>query len=212
MLHFCITIALSYLLGSVSGSLVVGRFFGGVDIRQMGSGNAGGTNALRTQGPLFALMVVIIDVGKGALAAGLLPTAALPGITPAAGAAAAWLPVACAAAAIIGHMVPVWHGFRGGKGGATLVGALAVLAPLALLMVFVMWSLVMMVSGYVGLSTMLSTTAVPAYAAALAPAAPDLPLLAFGLTMVVLVTVAHRGNIHRMREGVESRSATRLLR
>ncbi|MEM9058399.1 MAG: glycerol-3-phosphate acyltransferase, partial [Pseudomonadota bacterium] len=135
MLDVVFKLVLAYLLGSVSGSLVTGRFFGGVDIRRMGSGNAGGTNALRTQGPLFALLVVIIDVGKGALAAGVLPGLALFANGPAPVAATGWLPVGCAAAAIVGHMVPVWHGFRGGKGGATLVGSLLVLAPLALVLV-----------------------------------------------------------------------------
>lgn len=103
----------AYLLGSASGSLLLGRARG-VDIRTQGSGNAGGTNAFRTQGWRFALGVVAFDVGKGALAAsfGYL----LPGGMPTTPLAQA---LACGLAAAIGHVWPVWHGFRGGKGAAT---------------------------------------------------------------------------------------------
>src|SRR4051812_2659993 len=124
-MDFCLKVLLAYLLGSVVGSLVVGRLRGGVDIRKMGSGNAGSTNALRTQGLAFGIWVIIIDVAKGWLAAAWLPGVAIPGITAASPAAAAWLPAVCAFAAIVGHVFPVWHGFRGGKGVATLVGAYA---------------------------------------------------------------------------------------
>ena len=108
----------AYGRGSVSGALLVGRLRGGVDIRMLGSGNAGGTNALRTQGPWFALGVIVIDLGKGWLAAAWLPLAAARF-----GASALGLPEACAFAAMLGHVWPLWHGFRGGKGAATLVGA-----------------------------------------------------------------------------------------
>ncbi len=132
-MDFIIKVVLAYLLGSVVGSLVVGRLRGGVDIRKLGSGNPGSTNALRTQGLAFGIWVIIIDVAKGWIAAALLPGLVIPGIPPASGAPAAWLTAACAFAAILGHVFPVWHGFRGGKGVATLVGAYAGLGPLLLL-------------------------------------------------------------------------------
>ncbi|HET9107415.1 MAG TPA: glycerol-3-phosphate acyltransferase, partial [Steroidobacteraceae bacterium] len=78
MTEFLLKAVLSYLLGSVIGSLVVGRLRGGVDIRRLGSGNAGGTNALRTQGKGFAFWVLLIDIGKGWIATGLLAPARLP--------------------------------------------------------------------------------------------------------------------------------------
>jgi len=128
MIDLLIKVLLSYLLGSVSGSMVMGRVRH-VDIRQSGSGNAGGTNAFRTQGLRFALGVVVIDIGKGALAAGLLPwlgeVLAGPGTQPEQTA------LACGFMAVVGHCYPVWHGFRGGKGAATAVGAV-----LALFIVF----------------------------------------------------------------------------
>ncbi|MDX1481212.1 MAG: glycerol-3-phosphate acyltransferase, partial [Woeseiaceae bacterium] len=152
---------LSYFLGSIMGAMVVGRLKGGVDIRTMGSGNAGGTNALRTQGWLFALGVVIIDVGKGAIAAGLVPAIDLPvfdGSAP-----DALVVYACAAAAVIGHVWPLWHRFRGGKGAATVVGTLAVLAPLLILPLLAVWLLLVTLVGYVGLATMTAGVAVAVY-------------------------------------------------
>src|SRR5689334_24175194 len=114
-MEFGLKVLLAYLLGSVVGSLVLGRLKG-VDIRQMGSGNAGATNALRTQGKGFAIAVFIIDIAKGWLASGWLPGLVIPGLSgagemPPAG-LSAWLPAACGFAAILGHCFPVWHGFR----------------------------------------------------------------------------------------------------
>ena len=110
----------AYLLGSLNGALLLGRLRG-VDIRTQGSGNAGGTNALRTQGPAFALGVVVIDVLKAWIAVRVLGG---PGTT--------WLAVGCGLAAVLGHVYPVFHGFRGGKGVATLLGTLLAVSPLLL--------------------------------------------------------------------------------
>jgi glycerol-3-phosphate acyltransferase PlsY len=94
---------IAYLLGAVLGSLVMGRLRG-VDIREQGSGNAGGTNALRTQGWKFALGVVVIDVGKAVLAVGLLPGLSLPFVGIDAAVDREWLTVACATAVVVGHV------------------------------------------------------------------------------------------------------------
>jgi glycerol-3-phosphate acyltransferase PlsY len=194
---------LAYLLGSVLGSLVMGRFRG-VDIRQQGSGNAGGTNALRTQGWSFALGVVVIDVGKALLAVGVVPRLVLPlvGIDPAVD--REWLAVACAAAVVVGHVYPVWYEFRGGKGAATLIGAIAVLAPAALLPVTAVWLATVMLTGFVGLGTMLGTATLPLYFALIEPRSPA--LIVFGLVMAVFVAYTHRANIERMRAGNENRA------
>ena len=138
MLEFSIKTLLAYLLGSLIGSLLVGRLRQ-VDIRTLGSGNAGGTNALRTQGPAFAIAVILIDIGKGLLAVGLLPGVSLPGVGIDASVDRQWLAVGCAIAVVIGHVYPVWYEFRGGKGAATLIGAVAMLSPLALIPVLVVW-------------------------------------------------------------------------
>ncbi len=203
MLELGVKTLISYLLGSLLGSLVLGRLRG-IDIRNQGSGNAGGTNALRTQGWAFALGVIVIDVGKALLAVGVLPSLDLPwvGIDPSLD--RGWLAVACAAAVVIGHVYPVWFEFRGGKGAATLVGAVAVLAPAALVPMIVVWLACVMLTGYVGLGTMLGTAAVPVFFAVARPG--DLPLLAFGVAMAAFIVYTHRSNLARMRAGNENRA------
>ncbi len=195
-------VALAYLLGSLSGSLLIGRLRG-VDIRSQGSGNAGGTNALRTQGFKFALGVVVIDVGKGALAAAALP--ALAG-----GNGPGWLPAACGFAAIVGHMYPVYFGFRGGKGVATFAGALLVLAPWVLAGVLATFALVLLASGYVGLSSMLAVVA----ALPLSWWLIDHPgaMIGFTAASAALIVFAHRGNIARLIRGEENRFEKARLR
>jgi glycerol-3-phosphate acyltransferase PlsY len=204
-MEFPVKVLLAYLLGSVVGSLVVGRLRGGVDIRKSGSGNAGATNALRTQGASFAIWVILIDIAKGVIAAALLPGVVLPGVAPESAGLAAWLPAACAFAAIVGHVFPVWHGFRGGKGVATLVGAYAGLNPVLLLPLFASWVVMVTVSGFVGLASIIAALAMPVYL--LMHDGPVLtPELAFALACAVLVVYTHRGNVRRMRDGTEPRA------
>ena len=202
-MDFTIKVVLAYLLGSVVGSLVVGRLRGGVDIRNFGSGNPGSTNALRTQGLAFGIWVIIIDVAKGWIAAAWLPRLVIPGIPGSA--PDGWLAAACALGAILGHVFPVWHGFRGGKGVATLVGAYAGLQLLLLLPLVVTWLAVVMVSGYVGLSSIAASLAMPIYLL-LRDGARFTPLMGFALACVVLVIYTHRGNVQRMRDGREPRA------
>jgi glycerol-3-phosphate acyltransferase PlsY len=202
MLELGVKLLLAYLMGSVVGALVIGRFRG-VDIRTMGSGNAGGTNALRTQGLAFAAATVAIDVGKGWLAAGWLPGLDLPGIAVDR-AAADSLTVSCGAAAVAGHVWPLWHGFRGGKGGATFLGALLALSPMLLVIALATWLAVAALFGYVGLATVAAVASVPVAAAFAMPR--SVPWLAFGLAMTALVAFAHRGNFARMRAGTEPRA------
>lgn len=182
----------AYLLGSLSGSLLLGRLRG-VDIRTQGSGNAGGTNALRTQGWKFALGTVLVDVGKGVLAAWLALRF---------GGGQAWLPWAAGLAAVLGHVWPVFHGFRGGKGAGTLVGVLLVLWPLGLVVMVGSWLLVLGIGGYVGLATILG-------AASLLPLAlltgADAWRLAFAAVIAVFILFTHRANVARLRAGTEAR-------
>jgi glycerol-3-phosphate acyltransferase PlsY len=205
MLELAVKSLLAYLLGSLIGSLLVGQLRGGVDIRKLGSGNAGGTNALRTQGLSFAIWVMVIDIGKGWLAAGLLPLLILPGIGIDPQIDRVWLAVACAIAVVVGHVYPVWYGFRGGKGAATLIGVLVGLKPVAILPVFAVWLIVVMLSGFVGLATMVAVASFPAYLWLTGPM-PSSALLAFGFVMTVFVCYTHRGNIERMRAGTENRA------
>lgn len=193
-----IKVVLSYLLGSIVGGLVVGRLRGGVDIRRLGSGNAGGTNALRTQGKVFALWVMVIDIGKGWLATRVIaPFHATE--------AFGWVAVACGIAAIVGHVYPLWYGFRGGKGVATLVGAALGLDVWLLIPMLLTWLIVVMLFGFVGLGSMLGALALAA-AGALGSWEPRLPLITFGVLTAVLIAFTHRSNIARMRAGTEPRA------
>lgn len=195
----CLLIA--YLLGSVSGALLVGRLRGGIDIRELGSGNAGGTNALRTQGPVFALFTVLIDVGKGWIAA-MLPLLVNAG---AAWSTPDWLPAACGLAAIGGHVWPVWYGFRGGKGVATLVGAWLALSLPTLGFILLVWLVLVVAFGYVSVGSIGASLAAPlfVYQQQLEPARP---LLLFSLACVLLVLYTHRANLARLRAGSEPRA------
>ena len=203
MLELGLKFTLAYLLGGVLGSLLVGHFRG-VDIRKAGSGNPGGTNALRTQGKMFALLVMIIDVGKGILAAALIPPVVLPlvGLDPEVERSTVLYAVAFGA--IVGHVFPVWFGFRGGKGGATAAGLVFYLAPVAGAVMLGAWLLIVLLTGFVGLATLgaalsalvfIGFTALPEQVA----------LFLFACATAVLIVFAHRGNIRRMWNGTESR-------
>jgi acyl phosphate:glycerol-3-phosphate acyltransferase len=202
---------LSYLLGSLMGSLIMGRLKGGVDIRSAGSGNAGATNALRTQGVGFALGVIIIDIGKGALAAGVVPGANLPFVPTDPQIARDWLAVSCAAAAVMGHVWPLYHRFRGGKGAATFVGTLLALGPLLIFPLLLVWAWVLTMSGYVGLATMAAAVFLPAWLA-LTRLPGDQPLFAYSVAMALFIIWCHRSNIRRMRAGTEHRNEKLMMR
>ena len=197
-------LVVAFLLGSLSGSLLLGRLRG-IDIRESGSGNAGGTNALRVAGWRFALMVVLIDVGKGAIAAMLglwspfgITTAAFDPMSQAA---------ACSFAAVIGHCWPVFFGFRGGKGAGTTVGAVLVMAPMLAAAMFLVWIVVVATTRYVGLATTLAGLSFPLFVIAAAwfghPYA--VALLAFSVAIAALIVFTHRGNLMRLWRNEEPR-------
>jgi len=198
MAALIVKIILAYLLGSVSGSLLVGRLKK-VDIREQGSGNAGGTNAFRTQGLIFALGVVLIDIGKGFIAAWWIPVLGFGG--PVDILDLELLIMACGFAAVVGHCFPVWHGFRGGKGAGAAVGVLIAIEPWLLVPLLLVWLSTLVLTGYVGLSTVLAGFS-------LVPAAwwmgnPNLVFFSAVLALFLLFT--HRANMRGLRDGTENR-------
>ncbi len=197
-------VLLAYLLGTAMGGFIVGRVRGGIDLRMQGSGNVGATNALRTQGKRFALLVLLIDVGKGIAAVTLVPLLPWPMADGLAMGRSA-LPYACGVAAALGHVYPAWFGFRGGKGAATLAGIFAVLLTAALPWMLLAFALVVVLTGYVGLGTV--TAAVTALLYVTCFSAPGLfsPPGLFTLTMALLVAYTHRENLLRVWQGRESR-------
>ena len=203
MLELGIKSLLAYFLGALLGSLVIGRLRK-VDIRTLGSGNAGGTNALRTQGVAFGLLVLAIDIGKGVIAAGLVPGWQLPGVDVDPRVSREWLQVCCAAAVILGHVYPVWFDFRGGKGAATVVGAVVALHPWALIPMLLSWVLVIALTGYVGLATMLAGVCLVGAVWYFDPG--DTPFLWFASLSSAFIIYTHRSNIQRMLSGAENRA------
>jgi len=209
MLELGVKFLISYFIGSLMGAMIVGKLRGGVDIRTMGSGNAGGTNALRTQGFAFALGVVVIDIGKGFVGAGFVPGLEIPFVPTDPTVSRTWLTLCCATAAVFGHVWPVYHRFRGGKGAATIVGTLIVLGPELILPLVLVWAWVLVMSGFVGLSTMIAAASVPLWIG-VTRLPEGQPLFIYTVIMALFVIRWHRSNIRRMREGTEHRN-TRLM-
>lgn len=199
MTALLVKMLLSYLLGSVSGSMVMGRFRQ-VDIRESGSGNAGGTNAFRTQGFKFALGVVFIDIGKGALATWLLPLLSLPVLGDSVSLDIQMM--VCGFAAVVGHCFPLWYGFNGGKGAATAVGALLVIQPLVIIPMVLVWLLVLVLTGWVGLATILAAISLVPSFAWFDPSGAN---LLFSTLLALFIIFTHRSNIRKLMNGTESR-------
>ena len=210
MLELGVKFLISYFIGSLMGAIIIGRLRGGVDIRTMGSGNAGGTNAFRTQGILFALGVVIIDIGKGVVGAGIVPGLELPYVPTDPDVSRTWLTLCCATAAVFGHVWPIFHRFKGGKGAATFVGTIVVLNVTLLIPLLVIWVAVLVLSGYVGLATMATAVALPVWVGVtLLPS--EQPLFMYCLMMAGFIIFWHRSNIQRMRAGDEHRNTGLMI-
>ena len=209
VLELGVKFLISYFIGSIMGAMIVGKLRGGIDIRTMGSGNAGGTNALRTQGYGFAIGVVLIDIGKGVIGAGVVPGLEVPFVATDPAVSRVWLTLCCGAAAVFGHVWPIYHRFRGGKGAATLVGTLVILGPALILPLVLVWAWMLIMSGYVGLSTMVAALAVPVWVGVTRLPA-DQPLFIYCALMALFIVLWHRANIQRMRDGNEHRN-TRLM-
>jgi acyl phosphate:glycerol-3-phosphate acyltransferase len=197
-----IVIFVSYLLGSIPfGYLIVNAKTGG-DIRQTGSGGTGATNVSRRAGKAAGVFTLILDALKGA-AAVIVARIVLSGDEN-----AAWWIAAAGIVAMLGHIFPVWLGFRGGKGVATAVGVFAVLAPLALLCAGVLFAIVVWNTRYVSLGSIIGAVSVPMFICvqSLIQPIPDmLPIFVSSVVGAGLIVFAHRANIERLREKTENK-------
>lgn len=180
-----------YLLGSVSFALWLVRWRTGSDIRKEGSGNAGATNVLRAHGKGLAIAVALLDVAKGAAAVLLVRlVTADPRYAAAAG-----------LAAVLGHVFPLFSGFKGGKGVATAVGAFLVLAPLAMVVCFAVFIAVVALSRYVSLGSVVAIVLLPPAAGLLSH--PPLAVVAAAAATAVLIVFKHVENLKRLTRGEE---------
>lgn len=205
-LHFAAIIILSYLAGSFPTSILVGKIFFRKDIRDFGSGNAGGTNTVRVFGWPAGVAVILIDIAKGAAAVLLIARLPLFG-----GIDAALLPpdmtALCAgSAAVVGHIWTVFAGFRGGKGVATAAGMIVVLYPLGFVLTLAVFVLTIVITGIVSVSSLAAAITFPVIVFVLhgtGAAVLSAPLLWFPVTMAVLILFSHRTNIIRFVHGEE---------
>lgn len=196
-----ILLLLSYLCGSIPFGLMIVRAVAGVDLRTVGSGNIGATNVGRAAGKTWAVIVLLLDALKGAG-----PTLAGPWLAP------EILPqtaqVLAGSAAILGHMFPVWLGFRGGKGVATALGVIAVLSPQATVAAALVFAMTFAVTRIVSLGSLLA--AVTFGAVQLWQLRPHFfrdehrALAIFSIAIPLLVIVRHLGNIARLLRGEEA--------
>jgi len=205
MFELGVKFLVSYFLGSIMGALTMGKLNGDIDIRTMGSGNAGGTNALRTQGKLFALGVIIIDIGKGVIAVSLVPQWVLPITMQEPQISRDALMLSCAFAAVIGHVWPMWHQFKGGKGAATLIGTFLVISPPLVAVMLIAFIVILTLFGFVGLATMISAASVSLYLLWMGMAINN-PLFVYTITMTLYLIYTHRSNVQRMISGNEPRN------
>lgn len=193
------------------GGDVLRAALGGADLRSSGSGNVGTTNALRTRGKAFAIGVLAVDVGKGVLAVTLIPALPWPG-TGAVPWSSAAVACACGAAVALGHCYPVFQRFRGGKGVATLAGVFGVLLPWALPWMLGGFVLMLLISGYVSLSSLAAALIAVIWSVIRLPHGLLAPAGLLALAMAALLLFKHRENIARLCAGRESRfERARLL-
>lgn len=188
-----VALLVAYLLGSIPFAYLAVRLAGRGDVRTIGSGNVGATNTLRAAGWKVALVVALLDVGKGVAAVLLMrQTTASPD----------WA-AAAAVAAVVGHCFPVWLGFSGGKGVATAVGGLVVLAPAACAVVAVVWVAVLAVGRYVSLASVCAAAAFPV--AFQVVGEPTRGELGAAVITALVIIGRHHGNIRRLARGEEPR-------
>ena len=205
MILLLLLLLISYLVGSIPTSIIMGRVTRGIDIRDYGSGNAGATNAFRVLGWKPALVVVVADMFKGWLAAALIAGLTFGGLL-------GEIPfdnppltaILCGAATVLGHTFTIFAGFKGGKGVGALAGMLIHLLPVAVLLGLAVWILVLITTGYVGLGSVAAVSLFPLITY-LRYGTLDSTLGYFSLVITLFIWFTHRGNMARLRAGTENR-------
>ena len=196
---------ISYITGSTPTSIIVGKVSSGVDIREHGSGNAGGTNVFRVLGWKPALIVVIVDVFKGWLPAAVYAKISLSSVPID---DLGILQILCGFFAVLGHTYPMFAGFKGGKGVGTLGGMLIALFPIAIPLCLLVFIVVLVLTGYVSVGSILASSSLPIFLFLIPVvttfSSPSLSLLVFSLFVPWFVIYTHRSNIVRLRNGNEN--------
>jgi glycerol-3-phosphate acyltransferase PlsY len=203
-----LVIVVAYLLGSIPFGYLIVRASVGSDIRNSGSGGTGATNVSRKAGKLAGVLTLTLDALKGAAAIligeWILGAHAGPPLSN-----VDWWIAIAAIAVIVGHMFPVWLGFRGGKGVATAVGVFLILAPTAVALAAVLFLPIVVFTRYVSLGSVIAASAIPLFIwlqnAAVKPVSGSAPLMFAAVGAALLIIFAHRANIRRLIQGTESK-------
>jgi len=201
VVNLLLTLISSYLLGSIATAVWTGKIFHGIDVREHGSGNAGATNVIRVLGWKTGIPVLLIDVLKGWVAT------MLPVFFNLAGEGTALLTnyqILAGVAVVTGHIFPVFAGFRGGKGVATIFGVLLAIHPLLTISCFGVFLCVMLITGYVSLSSMSAGVAFPILLFLFFDT-PSVFFKIFSIIVAIALVFTHRKNISRLLKGEETK-------
>ncbi|MEZ0451992.1 glycerol-3-phosphate 1-O-acyltransferase PlsY [Sphingobacterium thalpophilum] len=201
-IYLVIAVLLAYLFGSIPTAVWLGQAFYGVDVREYGSGNAGATNTFRVLGPKAGSIVMFVDIFKGWTATNLAYLIELGQNTS--DVQFVNFQLALGVIAVLGHLFPVFAGFRGGKGVATLFGMiLAIHTPAALLCVSV-FIIILLTTHYVSLSSISAGFAFP-FSLAFVFKTTIPSVLLYGMAICILLLITHQKNIERLLKGHESK-------
>lgn len=189
-------------MGSVSSAVWLGRWMKGIDVRDLGSGNAGFANVMRNLGPQVGIPVLVIDTMKGFLAVGLAYL--IPGLESETEIFYV-AQIAFGLAALLGHLFPIFSGFRGGKGVATGLGIVLALFPLGAVLSLAVFLIALLISQYMSLGSLLAGISFPLFVMFLEPT-DNIPLIVFSWLVAVLLILTHQKNIDRILKGQEHRA------
>lgn len=198
---------MAYLLGSIPSAIWVGRKFYGIDVREHGSGNAGATNVFRVLGKGPGTVVLLMDIVKGYLAVVLAYMMEKHLYSEEiSNASNSWFfPVVFGVLSVIGHMLPVFAKFKGGKGVATLFGIIIALDPRVAGLALLVFVLVNIVTGYVSVGSLMAGLSIPVLFLQVF-GYRDMSIVVFGISVGVLIVYTHRKNIKRLMAGEETKS------
>ena len=185
-------VAISYIIGAIPNGLIFGRLIWNVDLRTVGSGNIGATNAWRSIGKPAGLLIFALDFLKGALCVALASYFIHTPLSM----------VIAGLIAIIGHSLSIFMRFKGGKGVATGLGVLAILMPKVTIIVFITWLVIVLITRYVSLGSIVAAALTPILAFAFSY---PMEFVVFGLLAAIFIIIRHKSNIKRLINGSENK-------